>query len=66
MPENTMQEICLQCGLGPDEIPLVPLVYQDKKLWICPQHLPLLIHNPARLEGKLPGAESFPPASHDD
>jgi hypothetical protein len=35
-------------------------------LWICPQHLPLLIHNPQQLAGKLAGAENLKPADHHD
>jgi hypothetical protein len=41
-------------------------VYQGSSHWICPQHLPLLIHDPARLAGKLDGAESMEPAEHND
>jgi hypothetical protein len=33
---------------------------------ICPQHLPVLIHNPQMLVGKLPGAEGLTPAEHHD
>jgi hypothetical protein len=31
--------------------------YQGSTYWICPQHLPILIHKPAQLADKLPGAE---------
>jgi hypothetical protein len=41
-------------------------VYRDSRLWICPQHLPVLIHDPAQLIGKLPGAENLRPAEHHD
>ena len=59
-------KVCLACGRGDDETPLVALEYQGSKLWICPQHLPILIHDPARLVGKLPGAEGLSPAEHHD
>jgi hypothetical protein len=39
-------------------MPLIRLSYQGKDLWICPQHLPLLIHEPAKLAGKLPGIKT--------
>jgi len=55
---------CLACRRGTDVTPLIPLEYQDSKLWICPQHLPLLIHDPAKLVGMLPGAENLRPADH--
>jgi hypothetical protein len=55
---------CLYCHITDAETPLVNLRYLGKPLWICPQHLPLLIHNPAELIGKLPGAENLKPADH--
>lgn len=33
--------------------------------WICSQCLPILIHHPQELAGKLSGAESLPPFQHD-
>lgn len=57
---------CLACGVGPDTVPLLKLDYRDGTYWICPQHLPLLIHDPGRLIGKLPGAEALSPAEHHD
>ena len=46
---------CLYCEKTSEEMPLIRLTFQGKELWICPQHLPLLIHEPAKLAGKLPG-----------
>ena len=57
---------CLACERGPDEVPLITLSYREATMWICPQHLPLLIHDPQRLVGKLPGAEGLAPADHHD
>jgi len=57
---------CLSCGRGEHETPLVALVYRGSKVWICPQHLPVLIHDPMKLVGKLAGAESLKPADHHD
>jgi len=57
---------CLACGRGPDETPLIALEYRGSVLWICPQHLPVLIHDPAQLIGKLAGAEHLRPAEHHD
>ena len=57
---------CLACGRGPDEVPLVALSYRGSDMWICPQHLPILIHDPQRLVGMLPGAEGMAPADHHD
>ncbi len=47
------QPKCLYCDKTSDETPLVNLTYQGQPLWICPQHLPLLIHEPAKLADRL-------------
>lgn len=57
---------CLVCEQSYETIPLINLKYQHHDLWICPQHLPVLIHNPQMLAGKLPGAEGMKPAEHHD
>lgn len=57
---------CLACGRDDQVTPLVRLDYRGRNVWICPQHLPLLIHDPARLVGMLPGAETLSPAEHHD
>jgi len=53
------QPYCIYCELTSNEVPLIPLIYQDAQVWICPQHLPVLIHQPAQLAGKLPGIENL-------
>jgi hypothetical protein len=57
---------CLACGRDADAIPLIALTYRGATAWICPQHLPVLIHDPTRLAGQLPGAENLRPADHHD
>jgi hypothetical protein len=57
---------CVACNRTAREIPLLTLDYQGKKFWICPQHLPMLIHDPRSLTGRLPGAEGMEPAEHHD
>jgi hypothetical protein len=57
---------CVACHRGADEVPLITLDYKAGQFWICPQHLPVLIHDPAQLIGKLPGAEDFEPADIHD
>jgi hypothetical protein len=54
---------CLVCEQSSNEIPLLVLKYRDQQYWICPQHFPILIHEPNLLIGKLPGAEKL--SSHD-
>lgn len=57
---------CLACGRTDGETPLVALAYRGGRAWICPQHLPVLIHDPRQLVGKLPGAENLRPADTHD
>ena len=57
---------CLACKRDSDATPLIQLTYQESTIWICPQHMPMLIHDPASLIGVLPGAENLSPADHHD
>jgi len=50
---------CLVCGKGEDQIPLVEMSFRGEKYNICPQHIPVLIHNPEKLAGMLPDAENM-------
>lgn len=53
------QNCCVECKKTSQQVPLLELTYQDKKYYVCPQHLPLFIHKPENLIGKIPGAENF-------
>lgn len=57
---------CVACDRGSDVTPLLVLEYQGSTFRICAQHLPVLIHDPARLTGKLAGAENLAPSEHQD
>ncbi len=46
---------CLYCDQTSQQIPLISLRYQDREYWICPEHLPVMIHKPEQLVDKLPG-----------
>ncbi len=58
--------VCIVCQRSSDETPLIPVEYRGSGIRICPQHLPILIHDPAQLIGKFPGAENLRPADHHD
>lgn len=58
--------VCLVCKKPSHEVPLISFEYRETGLWICPQHLPVLIHDPGKLAGLLPGAENLRPADHHD
>jgi hypothetical protein len=55
---------CLVCEQSSQEIPLIEIHYQELSYWICPQHFPVLIHQPHLLVGKLPGAERLEGHEH--
>jgi hypothetical protein len=63
---NEKTPACLVCETTSNDVPLISLHYQERDLWICPQHLPVLIHQPAQLVGRLPGAENFGAAEGHD
>jgi hypothetical protein len=57
---------CLLCARDSDATPLITLEYRGLALRICPQHLPVLIHDPSQLIGVLPGAEKLQPSDVHD
>lgn len=61
-----MKHTCLLCDRGPDVVPLLTLEYRGGEFRICPQHLPVIIHDPGQLVGLIEGAESFQPSAHHD
>ncbi len=63
---KSKEQACVACGRSQEEIPLLALAFRNAMFWICPQHLPVLIHNPQQLVGKIPGAEGMAPAEHQD
>ncbi|HAG15266.1 MAG TPA: hypothetical protein DCG69_01905 [Bacteroidales bacterium] len=56
--ENS-EKVCIFCKRNQDEVPLVHLEFKNTSYWICPQHIPVLIHDPSKLSGHLPGAETM-------
>jgi hypothetical protein len=47
-----------------EQAPLIPIAHRDGPAHICPQCLPILIHDPHALSGKLIGVESLAPREH--
>jgi hypothetical protein len=66
MNQENSSKNCLNCYRSENEIPLVTLTYSSKPAYICSHCLPLLIHHPEQLIGRLKGAENIPPAEHND
>lgn len=55
---STVKE-CLVCKKTSTEIPVTKFYYQESEFYICPQHMPVIIHNPQELIGLLAGAADF-------
>lgn len=55
---------CVNCRRTVDEVPLIMLVHRNGQGHICPQCMPILIHEPQAFVGKLSGAESLQPHQH--
>lgn len=56
------QPSCIHCSKDSNEVALITFSYQGAEYQICTKHLPVLIHNPRSLAGKLPDADKIPPA----
>ena len=50
---------CLVCKTSATEIPVTKFYYQESEFYICPQHIPVLIHKPQELVGLLDGADNM-------
>lgn len=61
MTEQHPEKTCLFCERDSGTVPLLSLEYRGANHHICTQHLPVLIHDPGQLAGKLPGAEGLAP-----
>ena len=66
MSDTQKINYCLNCNASENETPLVNLVFAGKPAFICSSCLPVLIHQPQKLVGKLEGADKISPAKHDD
>ncbi|MCK5815182.1 MAG: hypothetical protein KAH07_04480 [Flavobacteriaceae bacterium] len=50
---------CLVCKKSSKETPVTKFYYQKSEFYICPQHIPVLIHKPQELVGLLDGADKL-------
>ncbi len=50
---------CIICKKTSMETPVTKFYHKDSEFYICPQHLPVLIHNPQELVGLLDGADNL-------
>jgi hypothetical protein len=55
---------CIHCEKSEEEAPILRLRFAGEDSAICSSCLPILIHKPDRLIGRLKGAERISPSSH--
>lgn len=58
---GSANEKCLYCERSADEVPLLVMWHKGQNFWICPEHLPILIHKPGMIADRLPGAANLTP-----
>jgi hypothetical protein len=56
---------CLRCEQSEQEVPILKVFFRGNETAICSSCLPILIHRPHELAGKLEGAEALNPSEHD-
>lgn len=57
---------CILCERDSNATPLITFEYRGATYRICPQHLPVLIHDPGQLAGLLPDADAMRPSDIHD
>ena len=50
---------CIVCKKSSMETPVTKFYHKNIEFYICPQHLPVLIHKPHELVGLLDGADNL-------
>jgi len=50
---------CLLCQESENRTILVQMKFKGNEIYMCPAHLPILIHDPQKLVGIIEGAENF-------
>jgi hypothetical protein len=56
---------CLNCNTSENEMPLIHIQYKGETIYICSGCMPILLHSPTKLVGKLADADKIQPAHHD-
>lgn len=57
--EKQTEKKCIVCESNHDEVPVTKFEYKDIEFYICPQHIPVLIHDPQKLVGLIPDADKL-------
>ena len=64
MDSTDRKNICISCEKNEAEAPIFRMRFKGEEAAICSSCLPVLIHRPESLAGRLSGAEKIEPSSH--
>ncbi len=64
MENESVPFVCISCSKSEADVPILRLRFQGQDVALCSSCLPILLHRPEKLAGRLKGAEGIPPASH--
>lgn len=53
MASQTTAQACFNCSATETDSPLISLRFSGRGIWICPQCMPVLIHDTTKLARKL-------------
>lgn len=54
-----IEKNCVFCGASHNDVPVTRFEYKESEFYICPQHIPVLIHDPQKLIGLIPDADKL-------
>ncbi|KAA3638290.1 MAG: hypothetical protein DWQ02_05330 [Bacteroidetes bacterium] len=56
---------CIVCQSTSQQMPILEFAFKGQKLHVCSQHIPIIIHQPDKLQHLLPDLPNRP-GEHDD
>ena len=45
---------CIVCGSDTNEMPLLKFEFKQQEIYVCSEHIPIIIHQPQKLQGLIP------------
>ena len=50
---------CVNCDRSEEEMPLINIQYKGEKIFVCSGCMPVLLHSPAKMVGKIQDADKI-------
>jgi hypothetical protein len=64
MKDPSVSYVCVNCGKSEAQVPVLQWRFQGEAFTLCSSCLPILLHRPDTLVGRLKGAETIEPVQH--